>query len=220
VLVLVLVCAAIGAALGPAVDLAAERVPALGRTPDEVHVHRRIPGRVVVASLLTALAFAAMAHRFGAELPLVPYLVLGAALVALSLIDVEHHRLPDRLVFPTLAVAVPLVVAVSLAEGVPGAIASALVGLVAYAGIMLVFACISPAGMGMGDVKLGLVLGLFLGWLDLYLVLVGLLLGSLLGAVLSVGVLAVTRDRKAGFPYGPCLCVGALAAIALSGQLL
>ena len=218
--VVVLICAAVGAALGPIIDRAAERVPFLGRAPEDVHRHRRIPGRLVVSCVLTAGAFAAMAARFGARPVLLPYLGLVAALVALTLVDVEHHRLPDRIVFPALAVAIPAVVVVSLVEGVPSAIPQALIGLVAYAGVLFVFALISPAGMGPGDVKLGLLLGLFLGWIDLYLVLMGLFFGTLLGAVVSVLVLAVSRDRKAGFPYGPNLCIGAVAAIALSSHLL
>src|SRR5690606_21859380 len=110
-----------------------------------------------------------------------------------------------RLVFPALAVSLPAIVVVSLVEGEPGAILRALVGLVAYAGVLAAFALISPAGMGLGDVKLGLLLGLYLGWLDLYLVLLGLFLGSVLGAVMSLVVLGITRDRRAHFPYGPNL---------------
>ena len=114
---LVLLCAVLGVALDPVVNLAAERVPALGRVPEDVHQYRRIPGRLLVSCALTAGAFAAMAGRFGFHLPLLPYLGLGGALVALTLVDVEHHRLPDRIVFPALAVAVPAVVVVSLVEG-------------------------------------------------------------------------------------------------------
>jgi len=217
---LVLACAALGVVLAPLFDRAVDLVPALGRTPDEVVRYRAIPARLVVAAVVAAGAFAAMAARFGAEPELVPYLLLVAALVPLALIDVEHHRLPDRLVFPALAVSLPAIVVVSLVEGEPGAILRALVGLVAYAGVLAAFALISPAGMGLGDVKLGLLLGLYLGWLDLYLVLLGLFLGSVLGAVMSLVVLGITRDRRAHFPYGPNLCLGALVAIACSSQLL
>ena len=74
----------------------------------------------------------------------------------MSAIDLELYRIPDRLVFPTLAIAVPGVVLISLQKDVPEAIPRALVGSATFFGLLLVFHLISPRGMGFGDVKLGL----------------------------------------------------------------
>ena len=50
------------------------------------------------------------------------------------------------------------------------------------------------------------------------LTLIGALLGSVLGSVAGV-VAVVLRGRRAHFPFGPALCLGALLAIVFSDQL-
>ena len=63
------------------------------------------------------MVFALAAIRWGATSVLVPFLFLVAVLVVVSLIDLEHYRIPDRIVFPALGVSVGLIVFVSLIEG-------------------------------------------------------------------------------------------------------
>ncbi len=72
-----------------------------------------------------------------------------------------------------------------------------------------------PAGMGMGDVKLALLLGAALGWL----VVLALFVGSL--GVGLAGVVFLVREgraaRKKAIPFGPFLALGAIAALFLGG---
>jgi leader peptidase (prepilin peptidase) / N-methyltransferase len=131
-----------------------------------------------------------------------------AVLVVLSLIDAESHRLPNRIVLPSAA----LVLAARLATEPEHWQAWLGASLGAFA-CFLLFALVAPAGLGMGDVKLMLLLGAALG----AAVLPALLLGVLAGGI--AGVVVLVRDgrgaRRKAIPYGPFLAFGAIAAMLL-----
>ena len=107
----------------------------------------------------------------------------------------------------------------------PEAISRALLGSVTFFGVLLIFHLISPRGMGFGDVKLGLVLGLYTGWLALdlieapYLAIIALFFGAIIGVVVGL-VVALSRGRKAAFPFGPALCAGACLVVLFSNNLV
>jgi leader peptidase (prepilin peptidase)/N-methyltransferase len=131
-----------------------------------------------------------------------------AVLVVLSMIDLESHRLPNRIVLPSAA----LVLAGRLATD-PGHWHWWLGASLGAFACFFVFALIVPAGFGMGDVKLMLLLGAALG----AAVLPALLLGVLAGGVAGVVVLVREgRDaRRKAIPYGPFLAFGAIAVLLL-----
>ena len=83
----------------------------------------------------------------------------AAVLVALSVIDVRTRRLPNRIVLPAAA----LVLAAQIAIAPDRALEWTLGALGAFA-FLLAAALLNPAGLGMGDVKLALLLGAALGW--------------------------------------------------------
>ena len=72
-------------------------------------------------------------------------LVLFAMLVAVSVVDLYDYRIPDRIVFPTLAVCVPLVVAISFVEELPQAAVWAGVGALFFAGVLFATAMLPGA---------------------------------------------------------------------------
>ncbi len=87
--------------------------------------------------------------------------------VWLSAVDLRHRLLPNNIVLPTLASGVVLLAAAAGAGNDWSALGRAVAGSAALFVLYLVLALISPAGMGMGDVKLAAVVGLFLayqGW--------------------------------------------------------
>jgi len=179
----------------------------------------------LAAEVLTPVLFALAVVRFGASWVLVPFWVCFAALLMVSVIDVQHYRIPDRIVFPALGMSLPLIVVVSLGYGEPDAIVHALIGAGAYFLLLFVAHLVYPAGMGFGDVKLALLMGLFLGWIApdgiraFTLVLFALMIGCLLGVVVG-GVLALVRRKNAAFPFGPALAASTVVAVLFSQQLL
>jgi leader peptidase (prepilin peptidase)/N-methyltransferase len=194
-----------------------------GRGPDGA-----LPQRWLWVEIVTSAAFAELAVQYGDSLVLVPLLVLAACLVTVSVIDLQLQRIPDRITFPTLAIALPLIVVVSAYYDANATIRGALVGSAAYFLLLFVTHLIHPAGMGFGDVKLALVMGLFLGWLGwdadfpvlgpVRLVLYALVIGCVLGVVFGLAVRAVTKDRG-GFAFGPALAIGCFVVVLFASDL-
>jgi leader peptidase (prepilin peptidase) / N-methyltransferase len=134
-----------------------------------------------------------------------------AVLVAITATDITHRIVPNRVVLP--AAAVVLVAQTALSPSPEWAL-----GAVGAAGFLLVAAIAYPAGMGMGDVKLALLLGAMLG----RLVGVGLMLGMFAALVPSAVLFARhgAAARKMGIPFAPFLAFGAVVALFVGKPLL
>jgi leader peptidase (prepilin peptidase)/N-methyltransferase len=182
-----------------------------------------ISGRYPLIEVGCALLFVSMGLRFSDDWALPAFLVLAAALLAGSAIDIEHHLLPNRLVFPSLAMAAPLLGIAAVIEGDGWPLARAGIGAVLASGSLLLLALAWPraGAMGGGDIKLALLLGLCLGWLGLGHVFLGLFLGFLLGSVAGVTlVITKARGMQEHFAFGPFLAAGTLITVWWGTQLL
>jgi leader peptidase (prepilin peptidase) / N-methyltransferase len=185
------------------------------------HCGLPIPLRYPLVEVGCGVLFAAVAARFGASWELPAYLVLAAALLAISLIDLEHFIVPDRITAPLTVSALALLGVAALAEGDGWRFGRALLGGVAFFAFLLLLNLLYPKGMGMGDVKLAFSLGLFLGWLGWGQVFLGGFLAFLLGAVIGVGLIATgIKGRKDVVPFGPFLALGAMLTILWGDPIL
>ncbi|CAN5831665.1 A24 family peptidase [soil metagenome] len=128
--------------------------------------------------------------------------VLAGWLVALSVVDLREHRLPNALTLPGFVV----ILAVAL---VAGRGTGALLGAVALAGLYLVLHLLSRDGMGAGDVKLALGLGAVTGAFGVDVWVVAALAAPLCTAVLGL----VTRVRV--LPHGPSMCLATAVSLAI-----
>lgn len=180
-----------------------------------------IAARYPLVEVLTAAVFAVLGARFGADAALPAFLVLGASLLAISVIDLEHFLVPNRILIATLAVGAPLLLVAGLTEREPSDLVGAGLGAVVAFLFLLVINLVYPRGMGMGDVKLAFVLGLYLGFLDLGHVFLGLFLGFLLGSAGGIALIASgLRTRRDHIPFAPFLAVGALFAVVFGEPIL
>jgi len=153
-----------------------------------------------------------------ALLELVAFLWLAGASVALAIIDVEHHRLPDAIVLPSYAVGLVLLGASSALSGEWDALLRGVVGMAALFVFYLALALVKPGAMGLGDVKLAGVLGLWLGWLGWGELVVGAFAAFLLGGLFSIVLLATRRaQRTGGIPFGPWMLAGAWVGVLVGG---
>ena len=145
---------------------------------------------------------------------LVAFLYLAAVSVALAMIDLDTHTLPNRIVLPAYPVAGVLLTTAALVAGEPGRLLTAAVGGGVLFCLYLILAVAYPGGMGLGDVKLAGLLGLYLGWLGWAPLMVGAFGAFLLGGLFSV-VLVITRraSRKSSIPFGPWMLAGAWLGI-------
>jgi leader peptidase (prepilin peptidase)/N-methyltransferase len=173
--------------------------------------------RYPLVELVTAVLFIAVTARLSTLglLPALPaYLYFVAIGIALALIDIDHHRLPNAIVLPSYPVVLTLLTIAAAWQHDWSALLRALEsGAVLYA-FYFVLAFAYPAGMGFGDVKLAGILGVLLGYLSWSALLIGGFAGFLLGAVAGVAVMASGRgNRKTALPFGPFMIAGTLLAI-------
>ena len=177
-------------------------------------------------SIALALAWATLTFRFGAiaQWSLLPaFLYLGAVGAALTLIDLDVHRLPDLLVLPSYPIAFVLLLVPTVVTGQWGWLLRAVLAGLALFVVYLILALVSPGGggLGLGDVKLAGLLGLFLGWLGWGPVLVSVLAAFVVGGLIAVFML-LTRHatRSTQIAFGPSMILGAWVALMFPVQAL
>jgi leader peptidase (prepilin peptidase) / N-methyltransferase len=137
--------------------------------------------------------------------------VLGVALVLLlvpvTLIDLDHRIIPNKLMIVGAVLAPALVLLTA-----PDDLVEHLIAGVAAGGFFLLAVLAYPRGMGVGDIKLAAVLGLFLGRDVGPAVFLALITGTLVGALIMARK-GVAEGRKTAVPFGPFLALGAVVAL-------
>lgn len=168
----------------------------------------------------TGALFAVIAARVGLSWALPAYLYLGAVAVALALIDIDHHRLPNALVLPSYPILGALLLLAVVAGGAWSDGLRAVFGGLILFGFYFLLVLVYPAGMGWGDVKLAGVLGMALGFLGWGPLAVGGFLGFALGGFFGIALIAIRRaGRRSAIPFGPFMLLGALAALLWGTEL-
>lgn len=180
------------------------------------------PRYPLIEAATSALFVAVTLHLAGRhQLAALPaFLIFAAMAVALAMIDLDTHRLPNGIVlpaYPVLGMALTLA-AVALDEPA-WLVRTVICGLALYAWYLLL-AFLYPNGMGFGDVKLAGIIGGMLGFLSYPSFYVGAFAGFFLGGIF--GVLALTvgrRGRKTRIPFGPFMLAGAFLALFLADPI-
>ena len=191
----------------------------------------------LAVAISTAVLFGALAARVHPALTtgVHPGLVLAAACwlaacaVPLVFIDAAVHRLPDVLTVPAYAGTVLLLLAAAAtaspataSAASPVAVASrpwpvllgAVLGGFALAGFYLVLLLVSPASMGLGDVKLAASLGTMLAWFGWRMLIAGGFAGFALAGLYGAALLVTHRATpKTQIPFGPFMIAGAFLVI-------
>ena len=161
--------------------------------------------------LATATLLAGCLLAFGASLHAAAAAVFCAALVVVTATDLSHRIVPNVVVLPAAAVVLALM---TVAEPSP----QWAIGAAAASGFLFAAALAYPSGMGMGDVKLALLMGAALG----RTVSVALLLGMVAALVPSIVLLARhgSKARKMAIPFAPFLALGSVVALFAGGTLV
>lgn len=150
---------------------------------------------------------------------------LGASLLCLSAIDLEHQIIPDLITYPLAAFGLALIAWVGLGAGVaPGRLALRVaVGAAAGGGSLWLLGLLGrlalrKEAMGMGDVKLMAAAGIWLGWeMTLFAVFLGALSGAAAALVL---LLAGRKQMGQRLPFGPFLSLGIWVSLLYGWRLL
>ena len=182
----------------------------------------RISVRYPLIELGTGVLFGLAAWKFGLSVELFVYAAFFWTLVVLSVIDLEHQLLPNRVVYPAFIAGWVGLITAALVDSQADRLVDAAMGAAIFGGFFFIIAFIVPAGMGMGDVKLGFVLGTFLGYLGAPgLVLVGMFLAFLSGGVIGIITLLFRGgNRKTMLPFGPFLALGTVISIFWGQKIL
>jgi leader peptidase (prepilin peptidase)/N-methyltransferase len=186
--------------------------------------------RYPLVELANALLWAALALRFGPGLPFLVFAAFCSALLAITMIDLDHWIIPDVITLPGIVVGLAASFFVPPRESLladllhrglgldrlPGALSSpgfwdSLAALLLGGGLFYLVAVLSRGGMGGGDIKLTAMMGAFLGLRDLGVaVFIGLISGSVVGIGLMI---AGRKTRKDLIPFGPFLALGGVTAV-------
>ena len=174
------------------------------------------PPTLLIAAVM-AILLGALAARVHPGLVLAAACWLAACAVPLAFVDAAVRRLPDVLTGSAFAGTVLLLLAAAAADGTWPGLARAVLGGIALSGFYLVLAVISPAGMGLGDVKAAAGLGSMLAWRGWSALVAGGLAGFGFAAVYGTALLISGRAaRKQQIPFGPFMIAGAFLAVLLS----
>lgn len=162
--------------------------------------------RYPAVELATAMLVAASFLRFGLSGKALVAAFFCAVLVVLSAIDAERRILPDLIVLPATAIVLAAQVALFPDRALEWVIAALGASLFLFLALLAY-----PRGMGMGDVKLAMLLGAALG----QTVTVGLMVGMLAALVYSSILFARHgfAARKMAIPFGPFLAFGSLVSL-------
>lgn len=163
----------------------------------------RIPFRVFLVELATGATFAAIWWWHGPTFEGFALLGYVTLFLTVFLIDLEHHIIPNVIVFPAL------VLALAASAFLPGVgIVNAGIGAGAGFGIMLALYLIPGMVIGEGDVKLAAVIGAATGF---PVVFFGLAASFILGGLVAATLLIVKiRNRKDAIAFGPYMALAAV----------
>lgn len=171
-----------------------------------VHREQKAARRYLVINLCAiGLAFLMM-MRWGLALETAIGWLYLFFFLAVTVIDLEHHRVLNVMLAPA-AVVVALISLLPIAPDLWSMVVGGMVGF----GLFLLLAIIGRGALGMGDVKLAGVIGMMLGFPN---VLTALTVGAILGGV-GAAVMLILRKatRKSAIAYAPYLAFGALLTI-------
>lgn len=144
------------------------------------------------------------------------HLVLLGIGIRLIAVDIAVHRLPDRIVLPTLACGLLLALADAAFASGGARLLGALWGMLILGGFYALLRALSHDSMGGGDVKLAALIGLVLGWHGWQALLVGAVSAFVLGAAQALWLIALRRATgSTHIAFGPWMIIGSALGVAV-----
>jgi leader peptidase (prepilin peptidase)/N-methyltransferase len=204
----------------------------------------QISARYPAVEALTALLFAAVTWHDGLSFALGFDIAFAASMVALIFIDAEHMILPNAITYPGILFAlitrlvVPYLAGPSHFDDLPQLLShfpatyplwlvsliGAVIGALAGGGSLWLMGFLweklrGVEAMGMGDVKMMLMVGAFLGWqLTILTILIGALTGSLTG--ISMMYRRGQRNLQTMLPFGIFLGIGSIISLVIGARII
>lgn len=181
----------------------------------------RYPG----IELLTGIVFFWVFLKNGFSYDTLVLWIFSALLIVVAFVDLDHRRIPNPLIVAGLILGILPIAGILLdfytvySGDWFSILESMLIPTLLLFAFSLVSGLISGSrGLGMGDVKLYLVIGTFLGWRLSFL---SLWIASVLGGLLGLAWLLFRKgSRHTEFPFGPFIAVGAFVSSIYGSEIL
>lgn len=178
---------------------------------DRIAAEVRPDGRLIAVLAVAGAVWAVWVSGQGWATP--AFVVGAVAWAALAVIDVREQRLPDAILLPTTVACAVLLAVAAATTGAWGSLARAVTGAAALGGAYLVLSLVNPRSLGLGDVKLAMLIGMLTGWVSWEAVARASVLPFLLGGLVAAWLLIGRRARRqTTFAFGPLMILGAVIA--------
>ena len=195
------------------------------------YCHTPIPRRLLWVEIGTGTLFFCLYWYYGFSIELAVIAFYFCLFLVLMVIDLEHRLIPNKVVYPSMAVALVISIflppsKVAYPDGAvalllsslpePGIVQAAIGGGIGLL-LFLLIVIISRGGMGWGDVKMAALIGIVTG----YLVFVALFLAVILGGLVAwILLLLRAKSRKQSIPFGPFLSLATMVTLLWGNSIL
>ena len=167
-----------------------------------------------ITVLVTSLLFVGSYVVTGWSIQLLSLFVLATLTMPLAVTDIKKHKLPNSLTSAGFIAGLGVSIVLGIKENsFSPLIYSLSVALLAGSAFLLLNLA-SRGGMGMGDVKLAVMLGALFAPFGWQVLVMGFIVAFVLGAIIGLILLASKKaNRKTLIPFGPYLLVGAWVSL-------
>ena len=177
-----------------------------------------LPQEALWAPLLDAGLLAFVVYRFGLTSKSLVAAAMVMILVQVFVFDARHRLILNRVIYPAIVLALLASPVNPLLDGAGARPPSDLrrSRAAVAGGLFFLLVLITGGGVGLGDAKLAFFMGAMLGIDPIFSspTLRALIYGIVLGGVVALALLVTRlRSMKDYIPYGPYLCLGAVAAL-------
>ncbi len=177
-----------------------------------------IPIRYPFIEALTGLISWILLHRFGPTWLYLVYFPYSAALLTLSVIDLDHRIIPNEISLTGIPIGLLLAALTPLLT-----FKDSLIGLLLGGGSLLTVGLLYEAvrkqeGIGGGDIKLMAMIGALTGWKGALFTIFG---GSLIASAVGIALMIIRRtNSQIPIPFGPFLSGASFIYILCGDQLI
>lgn len=189
---------------------------------------KKIPCQYPLVEFFTGLIFLLIIFNFSAIggpalgwqfiISTIFLLIISCFLIVLFVYDLKHYLVPDVIIYPALIITLIYQIYFSIISNQLSFIVNYLLaGLIGGLFFLILVLISRGRWMGLGDVKIGILMGLLLG---LSQVFTALFLAFLSGATVAIVLLILKKkELKSEIPFGPFL-TGATFVTIIWGEIL
>ncbi len=176
------------------------------------HCKTKLSKQYPIIELSNGAAYLGIFYYLGLTWEALAMSVLFSVLLVLSMIDISHQIIPNKILIFLFMLSLPYVLLISRTY------VESIIGFFSASGLLYIIALLAKGQMGGGDIKLMAVCGFVLGWQN---ILLALMLGSIVGAVVGIFLLiSGVVKKKQLIPFGPYLSIGIMIAALFGKEII